>query len=188
MSCRPGIPWRVALQQSPPPLSRLFRVWQSCRSKVYNLSANGYCLTLSLSQPRGACQTGLKHMGTRLLFSSLSFLNNKNFRGPAPRKMWLLAGGNERLLVAINWLSRVMDHFVGTRLSVYGWAFYFGNVPSSMSAAGWPNVCVRCGSGHPAAALAAQGAVGKKWCIFRVYRCPACGATNPFMPDSPGSP
>ncbi len=48
-----GIPWRVALQQRLPTLSRLLQGLQSCRSKIYYLSANGYCPTLSLSQPRG---------------------------------------------------------------------------------------------------------------------------------------
>jgi len=98
--------------------------------------------------------------------------------------MLLLAGGDERLLVLLNALSRALDHLLGTRLAVYGWALYFGNVSEPVSTHAWRNVCVRCGAGHAAATLRAQGAVATKWGVFRVYRCPACDAANPFTPDS----
>ena len=84
MSCRPGIPWRVALQQCLPPLSRLFQSLASCRSKVYNLSANGYCLTLPLSQPRGACHSPARGRGTLRTGSALR--GSTAARSPRPRQ------------------------------------------------------------------------------------------------------
>jgi SAM-dependent methyltransferase len=128
--------------------------------------------------------TGLHHVATRPLFSSLSFLNKANFAAPPPRKMWLLMGGSERLLFAINWMNRTLDRMLGTRLAIYGWALYFGNISEPVSTVGLRNVCVRCGGGHPAASLEAQGAVARKWGLFRVYRCPVCDAANTFTPDS----
>ena len=128
--------------------------------------------------------TGLKHVATRPLFSSLSFLNKKNFPGPPPRKMWLLMGGSERLLFVINWWNRMLDRMLGTRLSIYGWALYFGHISEPVSTVGWRNVCVRCGGGHPATTLKAGGGIARAWGVFVIYRCPVCDAPNTFTPDS----
>ena len=50
MSFRPGIPWRVALQQSQPPLSRPEPLCNHKGSSVEQFSADGTCLTDTVSQ------------------------------------------------------------------------------------------------------------------------------------------
>lgn len=127
--------------------------------------------------------TRLRHVGTRLLYSSLSFLNRKNIKGRLQRKMWLFARGDERFVVFLNWLTRIVDRWFGTRLSVYGWAFYFGEIAGPLVGGEWRNACARCGAGHPADQLEAQGAVGRSWLGVRMYRCPGCGAKNTFVRD-----
>jgi ribosomal protein L40E len=42
---------------------------------------------------------------------------------------------------------------------------------------GWVNVCIRCGSGSAEDVLKPLGALPG----LRVYRCPRCGAKNPFF-------
>jgi SAM-dependent methyltransferase len=111
--------------------------------------------------------TSLKHQGTRVLISSFSFLNARNIRGRRQRKLALFGFGNERYVAMWVWLLRAVDRMLGTRLSHYGWSFWFGNAgPASDET--WINVCVRCGSGHPAKALPGTFS----------YRCPACGGWN----------
>jgi hypothetical protein len=117
--------------------------------------------------------SGLECGGVRVLHTSLSFLNPRNRRARAPRKLLLLANGWEPLLVGLSFALRAADRVFRTRLSVYGWALYFGCKPADASA--WTNVCVRCGAGHAARELR-PGALG-------FYRCPGCGARNIFTPD-----
>jgi SAM-dependent methyltransferase len=111
--------------------------------------------------------TGLKHGGTRALISSFSFLNARNIAGRRQRKLALFGFGSERYLAVWAWLLRGADRLLGTRLSHYGWSFYFGNAAPAAEET-WVNVCVRCGSGHPAKSL--PGALA--------YRCPSCGGWN----------
>jgi SAM-dependent methyltransferase len=113
--------------------------------------------------------TGLKHRGTRPLISSLSFLNARNFTARPPRRIALFAFGNEHFLAVLLWLLRGLDRRLGTRLSHYGWSFYFGNA-APVEPEAWVNVCVRCGSGHPPKSLPAGLS----------YRCPLCGGWNLF--------
>jgi SAM-dependent methyltransferase len=113
--------------------------------------------------------TGLKHRGTRVLISSFSFLNARNIEGRRQKKLAVFGFGNERYVAAWVWLLRALDHRLGTRLSHYGWSFYFGNAAPAKNET-WVNVCVRCGSGHPAMSLPRTPA----------YRCPACGGWNLF--------
>jgi SAM-dependent methyltransferase/DNA-directed RNA polymerase subunit RPC12/RpoP len=119
--------------------------------------------------------TGLACRGIRLLHTSLSFLNRRNRRAPAPRKMILLAGGSEPFLVCLSFALRLADRVFGSRLSVYGWALYFGDCTPDKTPP-WTNVCVRCGAGHPEGGLR-PGAL-------RFYRCPGCGARNLFTRDT----
>jgi SAM-dependent methyltransferase len=112
--------------------------------------------------------TGLPHVATRTLCTSFSFLNRRNRRAPPPRRLYLLGGGTEVSLLLGSALARLCDRWLHTRLSVYGWAFYFGKIECEIERATWTNVCIRCGSGHPAAALRGR--------VF--YRCPHCGAPN----------
>jgi SAM-dependent methyltransferase len=112
--------------------------------------------------------TGLSHVATRTLCTSFSFLNRRNRRAPPPRRLYLLGGGTEISLLLGSALARLSDRWFHTRLSVYGWAFYFGRIEGEIDGVTWTNVCIRCGSGHPAAALSGR--------IF--YRCPQCNAPN----------
>ena len=116
-------------------------------------------------------ETGLRHRGTRPLWSSLSFLNRKCAPRPLPLRLWLVGGGFETVLRAYVRLSRRVDRLFGTHYGRYGWAFYFGNLPEPIDTTGWVNVCVRCGSGFPPHSLPGLGN----------YDCPVCGTRNPLV-------
>jgi SAM-dependent methyltransferase len=130
--------------------------------------------------------TGLSHRGTRVLCTSFSFLNSKNWVAPPPKRIFLVGGGSELGLVVWNYLFRLWDHVLGTRLAVYGWALYFGSIPGTIDPQPWINVCVRCGSGHQAASLIGERRVARKFGLFRTYGCPQCGAMNLFWGRSSG--
>ncbi|HWC98075.1 MAG TPA: methyltransferase domain-containing protein [Candidatus Sulfopaludibacter sp.] len=121
-------------------------------------------------------KTHLPLRSTTLLYSSLSFLNSHNFTAKPPRKIALFAFGNERFLTLLLHVLRKLDIWLGSRLSVYGWSFYFGNTAGNSDEA-WMNVCVRCGSGSSLEYIQVSGAPRKSW-IVSEYRCPACGASN----------
>ena len=127
--------------------------------------------------------TGLRHVATKLLCSSLSFLNRRNAPRPIPRRLLALGGGYEWSLFLYGWLSRRIDRLFRTRASIYGWAFYFGRVDAQIDTSTWVNVCIRCGSGCAASSLASRGLVQSKLAGFRTFRCPQCGAANPFADD-----
>ena len=114
--------------------------------------------------------TGLRHLATRTLYSSLSFLNSRNSPRPRPRRLMLLGGGAEWTLFLYAWFSRRLDRWLGSRISVYGWALYFSRESFPIDTDPWPNVCLRCGGGTPRSMLPKA----------RVYRCPYCGAMNPL--------
>lgn len=118
-------------------------------------------------------RTGLPLRSTTVLFSSLSFLNRHNFASRPPRKIALFCFGNELFLAVLLHLLRTLDRLLGTRWSVYGWSFYFGNVDTPAKRDSWRNVCVRCGSASPEEFLRASNAVNGA-----MYRCPACGGFN----------
>jgi SAM-dependent methyltransferase len=128
-------------------------------------------------------RTGLRHTATRVLYTSLSFLNAKNFTAPPPRRMLLLGGGSERAVFLLNYLLRKIGRLGWQRADVYGWALYFGQIGAPVSETAWRNVCLRCGSGHPSAALESERAVRRRFGVLVVYRCPGCGAANPYTPD-----
>ena len=127
--------------------------------------------------------TGLPHVATRALCSSLSFLNRRNAPRPLPRRLLLLGSGYEWSLFLYAWLSRRLDRLVNTHTSIYGWGFYFGNVVEAIDIETWVNVCIRCGAGSPSGNLIKQGLVRSSFLALRIYRCPHCGATNPFADD-----
>jgi SAM-dependent methyltransferase len=120
----------------------------------------------------------------RPLHTSLSFLNRKNRRSRAPRRLWLLGGGEETVLVSLTYWLRLLDRMLHTRLSIYGWALFLGEYDFPVSSEGWTNVCVRCGSGHSAAWLEQQDAIQKGRWFARWWFCPSCGARNRFTRDS----
>ena len=57
MSLRPGIPWRVALPQSPPPLPRLWTSMQHRAAKANPFSANGNLSLISWPHQTTALQS-----------------------------------------------------------------------------------------------------------------------------------
>jgi SAM-dependent methyltransferase len=115
--------------------------------------------------------TGLRHVATRTLWSSLSFLNRNICPRPLPKRLWLLGGGFEWTLRAYVRLSRRVDRALGTRTGIYGWAFYFGSITAPIDTAEWCNVCIRCGSGSPDETVRGK----------RTYSCSNCGAVNPSV-------
>lgn len=131
--------------------------------------------------------TPLHHRSTTLLFSSFSFLNARNFTSPPPRKIALFAFGNECFLAWFTWILRGLDQAMGTRLSVYGWAFQFGGTAPGPAVAAWINVCVRCGSGASEAYLRQRNVVRRGPGGIERYSCPQCGAQNLLTPDRPAA-
>ena len=125
--------------------------------------------------------TGLKHVATKTLFTSLSFLNSRNWPSRGPRRLMLLGGGREWTLFLFAWVSRTIDRRFGWRSSVYGWALYFGTIAEDIDTSANVNVCLRCGSGTPSGRLKDEGLVTSGF--VKRYRCPQCGTSNPFAED-----
>ncbi len=130
---------------------------------------------------------GLPHRSTTLLYSSFAFLNSHNFTAPPPRRIALFAFGNERFLVWLAWALRLLDRALGTRLSVYGWAFQFGGPSPVAPREPWINVCVRCGSGASEAYLRHAGEVRRWFGLMESYACPRCACRNLLFRDRPAS-
>lgn len=128
--------------------------------------------------------TGLRHIATRTICTSLSFLNRKNPRAWPPKRFLLLGGGTEIALLFLNGLFRMSDRLFGTRASVYGWALYFGTVEAPIDRQTWANVCIRCGSGHPSTWLLHQRGLVQRFLFLSMYRCPNCETWNLFTVDT----
>lgn len=120
--------------------------------------------------------------GGRSLVTSFSFLNRRNWV-KMPRKLMLLGSGSESALLGLNAMVRFFDRWLHTRLSLYGWALYFGDLEEEVDARPWSNVCVRCGSGSASEFLQAAGLVRRTWHLIPSYKCPSCGAWNLFTQD-----
>jgi SAM-dependent methyltransferase len=131
--------------------------------------------------------TGLRHVRTRTLYSSLSFLNRRNSPRPRPRRLLALGGGSEWSLFLYVWASRRLDRVFNLRTSIYGWALYFGDVSAPIDSEEMANVCIRCGQGVAKSALEGSGRVRATVPGVRVYACVACGAVNPFVDRGPAS-
>ena len=127
--------------------------------------------------------TGMRHVATRTLCSSMAFLNRNTATTRRPRRLLFFGGGAEWSLRMYTWFSRRFDLVFRTRLSVYGWAFYFGNIPGPISTSTRLNVCIRCGSATAAETLRALGLVSYRMGMFECFRCPACATVNPFIAD-----
>lgn len=117
--------------------------------------------------------TPLKLRATVVLTASLSFLNSHTFTSRPPRRIALFAYGHEGFLAVLNFVLRRLDRILGTRLSVYGWAFYFGAIDPEVVEGPWTLVCVRCGSGVSKEFLRKAGAVR-----LATWRCTVCGGFN----------
>lgn len=124
---------------------------------------------------------GFGLVAIRVLHSSLWFLNRARFGTRPPRRLLLFGNGNTGVIAWLSYGMRWMDRVFGTRLSVYGWALYFGHVTTEVDTATWSNVCVGCGTAQSAAALESNSRV--RGTVFRFYICPACGVWNLFTAD-----
>ena len=119
---------------------------------------------------------GLPLAGSRTLHASLTFLNRRVV-GPGPRRIpWTRLP--EPAVALFTAFLRMADNVFGTRLSVYGWALYFGCLKEAVDAEVRTNICVRCGQAHPADWLDHIGAVQRHRWLPAYYRCPGCSAKN----------
>ncbi len=168
----------VAVPDSTTVSDRLYR-WLARGGGHVNAFSSSSELALQIE-----CATRLQHIATRTLCASLSCFNRKNRRTRAPRRLILIGGGTESSLRLLTYLFRIVDSVFRTRLSVYGWAFYFGNIETPIDTRSATNVCIRCGSGHPSAWLLQNSNVRHRLFI-PTYRCPTCGTTNLFTHDRP---
>ncbi len=127
-------------------------------------------------------ETGLQVSAVRLLYTSFAFVN---VNGPVKwsRRVWLIGGGHEWVLRAACYWARRCDAWLGTRWSVYGWAFYLGEI-ASIDEVPATNVCIRCGAAHVSEWLKAIGPIKSNW-LWRTYKCPECQAENAFTDDAP---
>lgn len=90
---------------------------------------------------------GLRHTGTRRLYSSFSYLNRENFRGQSEKRRQLRMGPlPEMAVLTLTGLAAYVDRWTGGRLSEYGWALYFGAATAEGENL---NVCARCGAAVP---------------------------------------
>ena len=75
--------------------------------------------------------------------------------------------------------TRTLDRWLGTDLSVYGWAFFFERRPAEavvepiVEQPGYVNVCLYCGTGEPAASVTREG--------WLRCRCQNCSRTYPHF-------
>jgi SAM-dependent methyltransferase len=127
-------------------------------------------------------QTNLPHRATRPLFSSFAFLNRYNGSRGYGRRIFLVGGGAESVVRAGSFVLRRLDRLFSSRLSFYGWAFYFGG-PLDIEVTPWSNVCVRCGAGFSSDWLLFAGQVQRGPFGMRTFRCAVCGAINFFTND-----
>lgn len=117
--------------------------------------------------------------GSRMLHSSFGFLTRKHFHPRPPRRMWLLGNGQYAAVAILSYVARLLDRVFHTRLSVYGWAIYYGNNFAPIVSTAWTNVCIECGSAYPADSLRPRRLAA----FVMVYTCPLCKAWNLFSRD-----
>jgi hypothetical protein len=124
---------------------------------------------------------GPRHAATRLLCTSLSFLNRRNMTSRPPRKALVVGYGNENVLRFLTLSLKYLDRFFHTRACVYGWAYYFGDL-ADLDCAISSNVCVKCGSAHSSSWLEKTGRVTRRLGLA-AYSCPSCETWNFFTDD-----
>jgi len=122
--------------------------------------------------------TGRPLSGMQVLHSGWTILNRRNM-AKVQRRLWLLGGGYEWTLQSGTYVFRWLDSLTGSRLSIYGWAYYFGTT-AELDLTEISNVCIRCGAGNSAQWLTARAMV-KRFLLWRYYRCPGCSAVNLFF-------
>jgi SAM-dependent methyltransferase len=127
--------------------------------------------------------SGLPLAATRVLCTSLSFINRRNIVGKPPGKLLLLANGRESVIRALVYVLRTLDRWLGWRTSVYGWAYYFGQL-DGVDTTTASNVCIGCGSSHPSRFLESSDRVKRRRFRRSLYTCPACETRNYFTDDA----
>jgi SAM-dependent methyltransferase len=123
-------------------------------------------------------------VGWQKLYSSFVYLHKlmEFLASPAPglprRHKWIarFPQGSVGLVQRALYVgTRVLDRWIRTDLSVYGWAFFF-EAPGAEAAVEQPafvNVCLYCGTGQPAASAPRTG--------WLSCRCQNCGRTYPYF-------
>lgn len=139
--------------------------------------------------------TGLRLRRYKELFSGFVYLNppepEKVVHYPRRARMMLSHWPPSLLRSFICWLNyatRLLDGWFGTRMSHYGWGFVFersqaGDRSDSYPVVpeeGYQNVCLGCGAGHPAPSLQP---ILKRKLFLKTYACPCCGVENFFFPS-----
>ncbi len=87
------------------------------------------------------------------------------------------------LAVGANVVFRTADALLGTRLSIYGWGFYFGKQQASLHSLPSEvhiNVCAFCGMGHSGGWLDLMQKVRLRY-VLPNYACENCGRANPYF-------
>ncbi len=156
---------------------RLYRKIFKNRGGHVNLFGNESELSAML-----AWYFGLPPAGSRTLCASLTFLNRRA-REAGAGQLRMPFRLPERALLALALLLRNLDRRFGTRLTIYGWALYFGNLQERVDPTVRRNICIRCGQAHPSDWLISLGLVQRRRWSFDHYPCPGCGARNIFVPD-----
>jgi SAM-dependent methyltransferase len=137
-------------------------------------------------------ETGLRLTAWKPLYSSFNYLDKRTFQpaplgmhpGPLPRRMRWVGLLPEAVITGIraflNIATRQIDHYAGSRLSRYGWAFAF-EVSAQRDPLEEPasrNVCMKCGCGALRDEIEPIGR-------GVLYRCENCGGVNFLFADGP---
>ena len=93
-----------------------------------------------------------------------------------------MGGGHESVLRLATVVFKYVDRAFHLRTSIYGWAYYFGDLPD-VDCASRSNVCVKCGSGAASSWLEATGRVKHRRFRAPIYACPVCETSNYFTQD-----
>ncbi len=151
---------------------RLYRLWTLGGGHLQRFSFRRF-------QEMVEQDSDLELLFARRLYSSFSFLRPRpEVAIHLPRRSQLLkylpGWARDLALGGLNGTTRLLDALLGTRLSLYGWACYFGRPAARLPAPAreeYLNVCSHCGAGHPYGQLQPVRPA--------LYRCSRCGCLNP---------
>lgn len=132
--------------------------------------------------------TDLRLLCSFPLYSSFIYLNApRNAAGYLCERYQRLASlppaMQATLAIGANVAFRTADALFGTRLSIYGWGFYFGKPQASIDTLPsevYINVCAFCGTGHSGGWLDVMKKVRLRY-VLPNYACENCGRANPYF-------
>ncbi len=136
---------------------------------------------------RAAETADLQELETRPLHTGFVFLQPPDptrFRHyPVPARFlgWVPPPALRRMIRWMNLAARILDRRLGTRVSLYGWAFRLGQGSDARGSNRLPahiNVCFGCGASRASSLLSTR-----RFLFWRVYNCPQCGEANFWFPD-----